>query len=395
MFQKRNLLSVASVILALGLASASQAATYSLQNGSGAQLHIGGGLALPVQTPATVMGAAFPPLLIPVKAGIQTVMGTDMLGINRKITVPIGVLSRPAVQKTVGVFTSNPNLYAVATQLKYTWPTAPAVFSVAGRPGAATTVLAGTAAGNTIRYSPRVIGKRFGGAGRFAISPGAPDVGINASPVTIYAIAVKGPGNPPCTFPAFVGLGIPPFPGPGNAACVAAIIQAKPTGMAAIGGPVGAVFASAVPGLAPGIGGGVFGPGVQNPTGPPGTVSAFAFGTMPGPGNTAMSQGFPWTTGMLTVSASLAAGGGEVFILSGADNRTQLGGGTIQMVSGALSTRAASGPNANRGWLRLKLSNTSEVPAMSDSLRLATIGILMLIGAGFVMRRRFAATTSA
>jgi len=391
MFQKRNILYVASVILALGLASASQAATYSLQNGSGAQLHIGGGLALPVQTAATVTGAAFPPLLIPVKPGIQTVMGTDMLGINRKITVPIGVLSRPAVQAQAGVFTSNPNLYAVATDLRYTWPTAPAVFSVAGRPGLATAVFAGTAAGNSIRYSPRVLGKRFGGAGRFAISPGVPDGGIIPAPVTIYAIAVKGPGNPPCTHPAF----IPPFPGPGNAACVAAIIQAKPTGMAAIGGAVGAVFASAVPGLAPGIGAGVFGPGMIHPLGKPGTASAFGFGTMPGPGNTAMSQGFPWTTGMLTVSATLAAGGGELFILSGADNRTQLGGGTIQMVSGALSNRAASGPNANRGWLRLKLSNTSEVPAMSDSFRLATIGILMLIGAGFVMRRRFAATTSA
>lgn len=389
MFKTYKMLSAASAILALGLASASHAATYSLQNGSGAQLHIGNGLALPVQPAATVMGAAFPPLLIPVKPGIQTVMGTDMVGINRKITVPIGVLSKPAVQKTVGVFFSNNNLYAVATNLKYTWPTAPAVFSVAGRPGLATATFAGTAAGNTIRYSPRVIGKRFGGAGRFALSPGGVG-GIIPAPVTIYAVAVKGPGNPPCTNGAF----IPPFPGPANAACVAAIIQAKPTGMAAHGGPVGATAMSAVPGLAPGVGAGVFGPGVLKPLAPLGTVSAFAFGTMPGPGNTAMSNGFPWTTGKITVSAMAAAGGAEVFILSGADNRTQLGGGTVQMVSGALSTRAASGPNANRGWLRLRLANTSDVPAMSDSLRFATIGILMLIGVGFVMRRRFATTSA-
>ena len=37
------------------------------------------------------------------------------------------------------------------------------------------------------------------------------------------------------------------------------------------------------------------------------------------------------------------------------DNRTLMGGGTLSLVSGALSNRAISGPNANRGWMRLVL----------------------------------------
>ena len=173
MFAKRYFLYAASVSLALGLAGAGQAAKYSLQNGSGAQGHIGNGLSLPIQPAFGGAGSALPNLLIPVKPGVVTVQGTSAMTDNQKITVPVGVLSHPAQQKTVGVFASNPTLYAVATDLKYTWPAAPAVFSVNGRGGPATQVITATLAPSLkIRYSPRVPGKRFGGVGRLTSCPG-------------------------------------------------------------------------------------------------------------------------------------------------------------------------------------------------------------------------------
>ena len=58
---------IAFLLLGLGFAGTAQAGTkqYSLSNGSGAQVHIGDGLPLPVASgPFTGTGSAFPPLLI-------------------------------------------------------------------------------------------------------------------------------------------------------------------------------------------------------------------------------------------------------------------------------------------------------------------------------------------
>ena len=370
---------LAALVLSLGVAGSAQAAQYSLAGGSGAQLHIGGGLALPIQPAATVTGTVFPPLMIPVNGNVH-VEGTTAMATGQRITVPARALNRKAAQTTVGLFFSNPTLYAVATNLSYNWPTAPAVFSVNGRAGAATATHPGGAVGNSIRYSPRVIGKRFGGAGTFALKGGAPAGLHPGSPVTIYAIAVPGAapggGNPPCTHTALTPV---PFPGPGNAACVAALMDALPTGTAAIGQATGAIVTT--PG---GIGGlpatqgiaiGKFG------TAPVGTVTAAALtgGFMTNMlTNMATSDGFPFTTAMITVSAMSAMGSPEVFILSGGDTRTAGGAGTIQMVAGALSARPLSGDNANRGWLRLILE-LPPVPTMSPMVQGIMILLLLLV----------------
>ena len=74
MFHRRLVRTTAflcTAALFLGLGTA-QAANYSLAGG-GAQLHIGGGLALPIQAAATVTGGAFPPLLIGVNLGVTVV----------------------------------------------------------------------------------------------------------------------------------------------------------------------------------------------------------------------------------------------------------------------------------------------------------------------------------
>jgi len=328
-------------------------------------------------------GTNFPPLLIPPNTK-KIIQGTTAMSVQQKLTIPQSALFVNPAQRTVGLFAQNPTLYAVATNLGWGWPAAPAVLSTGARTGAKTVTFA--AQGGTIRYSNAAASK-FGGPARFAITYGVQPQGrIVNSPVTIYAVAVRPTGAPPCTHPALV----PPFGGTySNPACVAALGGAWPLTQGAIGGPVGLVATTSPLGKPlPGIGIGKFG------ASPAGTVTFFMFtpnGTMSGFTNKATSAGFPWTTGMLTIIHPLAAGVGETFSITGMDNRTAGGAGTIQLVAGSLSNRATSGPNANRGWVQLQLAARPDaVPSMSPAGIAATAG-LMLLAVGYVLRRRFSA----
>ena len=426
---KRLFVSCLILGLGLGLAGTAGAAatrSYSLAAGSGGQFQVGGGLPLPIQATcnATCTGTVFPPLLIPAKSG-ATVMATVKVGVvGRKLVVPKGVLSKPASFKILGQHDNNKNLYAVATNLKYTWPAATATFSTAGRAGPTTVVVAGLGGGQSIRYS-NVLARKFGGPAQFALSPGAvpgPPGGAGApgdlnpnAPVTLYAIPppLRPIGNPPCTHVAFLTTASPPGPIPTagdpvggvniNGFCVAAIANALPTGLPAPGGgqpsapvvvstPGGTPAATAVGGPVPGVGVVKAGTGVFHPAGPKGTISLFAFTPAGNPGftNMATSLGYPWTTGMLTIKATLATGGPESWMITGKDLRTASGAGVIQMVSGALSLRTATRDNANRGWVRLELVPLSGVPSMSP-VGLAAMVALLLLAAGYAMRRRLSA----
>ena len=197
---KRLFLGVLSLGVVLGLAGTAGAVltkSYSLGGSSGGQLQVGGGLPLPIQAECNGVctNTVFPPLLIGPKGG-ATVMATAMVGAKQKLVVPKGVLSKPAAFKILGQFSNNKNLYAVATNLNYTWPNTTATFSSAARTGPTTVVVLGGAAGQSIRYS-NVLGRKFGGAAQFALSPGAPAApggggppgDLNpAAPVTLYAI---------------------------------------------------------------------------------------------------------------------------------------------------------------------------------------------------------------
>ena len=238
------------LILALALmAGTAQAGhkSYSLTAGSGAQQHIGNGLPLPIQPVALApagTGTSFPVLGIGLASGgPKTVMQTTAMGSQNKLTVPASVLSKAPAQKTLGLFVSNPLLYAVATNLGFKWPGAvAAVFSTAARTGPKTVKFI-TLLGNNIRYS-NPLAKKFGGPARFLASAGAPAGLMPAVPATIFAVAVLGPlGNPPCTHTALTPV---PFPGTfAKSLCLAALGQALPslvtTGpmLGAHGGPVG------------------------------------------------------------------------------------------------------------------------------------------------------------
>jgi hypothetical protein len=388
MLARRLVLLAATLVLGSALASTAQAqgTAYPLTGGdSGLQYHIGGGLALPIQT--AIPNISFPTtgmLLVPEVSGawVQQTSGMDPKAIN--IVYP--VLSKPATWTKIGVFTSNPKVYQVATNLRVQFPatSSTVMFSLGGRTGATTTTFTTAGAGSKIFYS-NALAQIFGGPGQFFVgNPGLPNpgfyTGVNA---TVWALAVPGPGAPPCAHPAFGGA---------NAACVAAILQAVPAvglgGPGPWGAPVGFTVSTAG-GTSMAL---ATSPGTTMTAKPkkgvePGimVVSALAGGTiaksvftamaptaMTAPTNMAVSNGFPWTTGMIVVSAPAAIGAPEKFTLTGMDTRVS-GVGAIQLVSGTLSTRVLSGPNANRAWLRLNLPEPSSTLAAAGGLAMLAL----------------------
>jgi hypothetical protein len=97
--------------------------------------------------------------------------------------------------------------------------------------------------------------------------------------------------------------------------------------------------------------------------------------------NMAVSVGFPWTTGKVVLSQPSALAVAERFTVTGMDSRTGMGAGTISLVSGALSNRKLSGPNANKSWARYTLPEPG--PALGAAAALAVLGLCH----GLVRRR--------
>jgi hypothetical protein len=379
---KRAAVLTGSLLLTIGLATTAQAATkvYTLGGGSAAQLQIGNGLPLPIQQAnAGAVGKVFPNLLIPRATGgvnVTVTTAAPAAGTQRSLKVPAGALQKLPAQLTVGVNGQNGALYAVATNLGFTWPIANATFNTTKRTGpksfAVSTV--GGVTGNNISYS-NVKAKKFGGPAKFSIVAGAA-AGLLPGPVTVFAAGAP----PPCA--GCGGILIPAYP-----AATAAIGASGPT-LAGI--PQG--FNVATPG------GPAASLAVTGTFGPNGTPIAI---TNTGPGfgltNAANSFGFPWTTGRITVQALLAGGGGanaESFVISGNDGRNASGRGAVQMVAGATSQRGFSGPNANRGWVRIEVGNLSNTPALSPIGQLATGGLIAL-AAFYIVRRKLVSTGTA
>jgi hypothetical protein len=383
-------------VLALALGSAvgtAQATDFSLIDGGG-QLHIGGGLALPIQTAIPNYGPAsptkLPPLLVPIRTGAWPVVTGTLAkplltapgkqGYQRKLVVPPGVLSKKAAQTTIGIKFSNLSLFAVGTNLTYKWPAVTATFST----GNAITTTSVSGFGGSMTYS-NALGSRFGGAAQFALSPGSAAGNYAQAPVTLY-LKINAT-TPACTnaHPLFGGT---------DPACAVGIMLAVPTGVAGIGGATPTtVKTPGSPATLPNVAIvkmgltplGTFLPGLAPPAATKPYPVRAASATLPT--NMATSQPAPWTTGRIILTNALAVPTAETFTITGKDDRTVGGAGTIQMVSGALSSRAGSGPNANRGWVRLKLRAQAPLPSMSP-VGLATTAGLMLLVAGYALRRR-------
>lgn len=369
----------AVLLIALAWGSSAQAQQLlSLTGNSGGELQIGTGLPLPVGTQGIFLGGQtpgdaqnFPPLLVPPVPG-KGIFETT----NGALQFPAGVLSRPApgVPVPIAVFPSNPAVFQVATSIDYQWPAASATLAPNGGPGNATLTTGG---GGNAFYTAGP--SAFGGAAQFAIAPGSGAGSARLGPnglgvAPIASVWINFAGGAPATVMA-----------------VAVVGASAPDGLAQPGAPVASPAATTMFGPPPdGFGAVNVTDGAGNPVccavGPAGTIVSsvfpiFPLGTaVPGLSNgVTASKGFPWTTGTITLSQP-AASPPEIFFMAGTDMRVA-GEGNIQLVSGALSLRALSGPNANRGWLSLTLPEPTA--AMGAMGALAMLGVCH----GLVRRR--------
>ena len=352
---------VPTLLIALFIFTASGAhATYYSVTGGGAQFQIGHNRPLPLQNPPIAYGTMFPPLLIPVnpdpaKALVQQTAGPD----PKQITIPPGVLHRPAPgAKALGVAFFVPKLLQVRTNIEFSGP-APAlgaaVLKAGGRTGPPIVSFPVLPQGSRVRYRKTVA--QFGGPLQFRIQP--------ASPIREF----HNVGNKvPCKHPTFGGVDV---------ACQARLLAQYPGTLAPFGAKAG--FTTMTPGTPAPMSPNVVNASIPNATGLIAkSVSAKKTGTAT---DMASSAGFPWTTGVVVVSQPSAHGLSEKYTITGMDSRVN-GVGTISLVSGAISNRALTGPNANRGWLRLTVPEPGA--AISTGAALAMLAVCQSV----VGRRR-------
>jgi hypothetical protein len=336
----------AAFLFSLASQEASAATAYYSVAG-GAQFQIGSERPMPLQPVPTTGGTwmkqvvtktVFPKLLIPVdpdpaKALVQQTAGPD----PKQITIPPGVLHRPAPgPMTLGLAKFNPRLLQVRTNIDFSAPAAksgPAVLRAGGRTGPPIATYPGPIQGDVVRYVKTAA--QFGGPLQTRIAP--------ASPVRVWGHLGA---MLPCKHPFFLGSDL---------SCQATLFQEDPGTLVAAGAKVGFTLTSAAaPAMSPNR---VFA-SIPNTNGTIAkSASAFKSGTLT---NMLTSAGFPWTTGRLHVSEISALGDDEQFTITGMDSRVN-GIGTISLVSGALTERPFSGPNGNRGWLRLTVPEPGAV----------------------------------
>lgn len=394
---RKRTLQLACFLLALTWAGTAAQAQFLLTGGrSGGQLQIGTGLPLPIgpagiflggMTPGDAGPENYPPLLVPPNPDFQyglsptgTIAQDLATAQGGEIVFPPSVLSRPAPGSPtpIAVFPTNPAVMQVATTISYAWPNATATLGPNLGPGSLVT---GTdIVDGIITYSAGQ--KAFGGAAQFSIAPG-PGAGTGRVPQN--------------------GLGVPPVATvwinfqAGLPTQISQVLVAAASNQAGVG-QAGRALTPTTPATT------MFGPitsavggfgavNVTTPTpcctmGPQGTIPSSIPLPATAPSNMVTgSRGFPWTTGFITISQPNATPAPEVFFLSGSDNRgtgTMQGQGNISLVSGALSQRALSGPNSNRGWLSLTLATPEPTAALGAAGALTMLGLCHMA----VRRRR-------
>jgi len=342
-------ISMVSCLLAATPAAA-QTQYYTVTGG--AQFQIGNRMALPLQNPKTNMGGPigttqmFPPLLIPVnpspnKAWVQETGSVD----PRPIRIPPGVLYRKSPgRKALGG--QGPKLLEVRTNVDFSAPPSAlgtAVLKAGGRTGAPNVTFTGPNAGSVVRYQKTVA--QFGGPLQTRLGA--------VTPIREFAFLGH---KLPCKHPTFGGI---------DFTCQAQLIAFSPGSLAVFGAPAGFTAMTSAP--AP------MSPNIIDASipAPSFLIAKSASAVMSGVlTDHATSAGFPWTTGRVVVSQPSALGVFEKFTITGMDSR-QMGLGTISLVSGALSVRKYSGPNANRGWLRLTVPEPG--PMLGAMAALATL----------------------
>lgn len=102
-----------------------------------------------------------------------------------------------------------------------------------------------------------------------------------------------------------------------------------------------------------------------------------------------INTGFPWTTGTVMVSEPGGVNNpAETYTMTGSDNRTQNGRGTLSLVAGGLSHRTVAGQTfVSVDKVSMDIASGQLTPSLSPT-GLTAIASLMLIGGGYVLRKR-------
>jgi len=371
---KVSILGLAGLLLAVFATSAEAQRSYPLTGNSRAQ--VGDGLPVPIGfTPAP-------------DGKIAAITGARVLQTSgpdpKQMTLATGAFHFEGPDFNLPVFLFNSKVFQVKTNITIDFPgvnggTGGAgsglTFMAGGRTGAPTVTWcpgqAITPASNPACVNPGTpqhtiagflrytsTGNQFGGPIR-GNAAGTADVGI------VAAVAnVSGPLPCDHALPTTAANGAP-------CRVIFALASPDPTGL--MGGPF--VNVATTPGAPPPAPGGLRNAKV-------GANGLIISVTSPGLGsgiaNPATNFGGPYTTGMVTVNQSAAAGTPEVFVLTGSDARVG-GVGTISLVAGGLSDRALTGANANRTWLNMTVGGNT--PGLSSwgvgflALLLASAGV--------------------
>jgi hypothetical protein len=306
---------ITCLLIVIGWAGASQAQCtnlpgpslepcYVLGAGSGGEAQIGDGLLLPIQ-PTTIAGSPagtgtmFPPLLIP--GNPAKVISQTAGPMPKKMKVPPGAFFRKASKSVVGVAVNNPGAFQVETNIEFSGPGAAfgsATASAGGRTGAATATIMGLPTGlGSVRFVAGA--NQFGGPSRTRVIP-ATVIEVWAHSSSIVA---------PCKHPAFGGS----TANTNDSGCLAIMVEAYPMTLGVAGAPI-ASPAEMTPG------GAVMTKGVRVVSVPTsmGLIAMSGVAAMTAPiANTATTEGFPFTTGMITIDQPAAKGSPENFVLTG------------------------------------------------------------------------------
>lgn len=381
-------LGLAGMLAYVGSASAQSCTGTTCSLGGQQRAQIGAGLPIPITTlPAqTGLITSHPGAIAAIPAA--TIMQTTGPA-PRKLTMAPAQFqyNEPAFQ--IGVFQANNAVFAVSTNLSVQNPhptKGSAVLSAGGRPGPAIVSWCAGSPAPTGTFNPGCIGPNQTALGGVPATNGF--VRYEATRNQFGGIASGRTTGTAQVFFNAGGLTSAQLPCSGGAGCLVAISQATPGTAAVFGQNFGAS---------------VMNPPDVNPTGfrtaviqangslvLGNPVPAAAFTTPNDPdgngfqnftGQGATSWGLPLTTGQLKISVTAALGADEIFIRTGADGRNANGSGIVSLVSGTVSKRTLSGPNANRGWITLKIPEPGVLAAGSSAL-------LMLAGCHWLARRR-------
>ncbi len=105
-----------------------------------------------------------------------------------------------------------------------------------------------------------------------------------------------------------------------------------------------------------------------------------------------LNTGFPWTTGAVQVQVPggvTTMNAPTTITLTGSDNRTPNGRGTITMVAGGLSHRLTSGLSfGSLDMVTMDIASSQLTPALSP-MGIVALGSMLVIGGGYALRRRF------